>query len=342
MKILVTGATGFVGRRLTQKLVDEGHEVTMTSSGTGPHPLGVKKILYRGLEGIDWKYVYGQDVVFHQFANNDTRCQDESEMFRANVYGAIKMFVSAMQGGCKNFVYASSTAVYGSEPAPYVEGVTEVKPLNVYGLSKAKFDEFAMQFAKDYKVRVTGLRYCNVYGPGEDHKGKRMSMIGQLMRDMLAKKRPKLFEFGEQRRDWIYVDDVVKMNMLAMNREQGEYGEIYNCGTGKAYSFNDIVAFIECAMRRNNLASLDELTALTPKYIPCAFSAEYQSHTECGIEKARTHLAFEPSYDLRSGIEDYIKELISCDGPPPSCEPSSPHTHSESGSGETLQEPANH
>jgi ADP-L-glycero-D-manno-heptose 6-epimerase len=310
VRILITGATGFVGRRLTQKLVDEGHEVTITSSGTGPHALGVKKILYRGFEGIDWTYLHGQDVVFHQFANNDTRCQDESEMFRANVYGAIKMFVSAINGGCKNFVYASSTAVYGSEPAPYVEGVTEVKPLNVYGHSKAKFDEFAMQFAKDYKVKVTGLRYCNVYGPGESHKGKRMSMIGQLMRDMLAKKTPKLFEFGEQKRDWIYVDDVVKMNMLAMNRTQGEDGEIYNCGSGKASTFNDIVNTIQNAMCDQKLIHLEEMYTLAPEYILCPFSAEYQNHTECGIEKAKQQLGFEPSYNLRDGIEEYLKELV--------------------------------
>lgn len=304
MKILVTGGSGFVGRNLTEELVKHGHEVTITSTGAEPIIPGVKKVLYMSLDGIDWREVHGLDVLFHQAANNDTRCQDESEMNRANVDGPMKLFQYAVDGGCKNIVYASSTAVYGSEPAPYVEGVTPVKPLNVYGHSKAKFDEFAMQFAEERKVNVTGLRYCNVYGPGEEQKGKRMSMIGQILRDMLAHKRPKLFEPGDQKRDWVYVKDVVEMNLLAMGRPAEEpWGRIYNTGSGTASTFNEIVH------RINALMCGKEPWPIQPEYIPCPFSAEYQNHTECGIEKARQELGFSPGYDLRTGIWNYIKSL---------------------------------
>jgi ADP-L-glycero-D-manno-heptose 6-epimerase len=307
VKILVTGGSGFVGRNIVKRLVDDGHEVTMTSSGIEPHTPGVKKILYRGLEGIDWTKIYGQDVVVHQAANNDTRCQDESEIYRANVYGPIKLFVEAAKGGCKKFVYASSTAVYGAEPAPYVEGVTQVKPLNKYGESKAKFDEFAMQFAKDYNVSVVGFRYCNVYGPGEDHKGKRMSMIGQLMRTMLKDKQPALFEFGEQRRDWIYVDDVVEANVCAIRAaDAGHVHDIYNMGSGVATSFNDVVNEINIILLMNgNLAF-----PLEPKYVPCPFASEYQSFTQCEMKKARDELGFVPRHSLRSGVEEYFEHLI--------------------------------
>lgn len=306
MKILVTGGSGFVGRNLTETLVKHGHEVTITSTGAEPIIPGVKKVLYMSLEGIDWREVYGQDVLFHQAANNDTRCQDESEMFRANVYGPIKLFTSVVQGGCKNIVYASSTAVYGNEPAPYVEGVTPVNPLNVYGHSKAKFDEFAMQFAADNKVSVTGLRYCNVYGPGEEQKGKRMSMIGQILREMLAHRRPKLFEPGDQKRDWVYVKDVVEMNLLAMGRPAEEpWGRIYNTGSGTASTFNEIVH------RINALMCGEEPWPIHPEYIPCPFSAEYQSHTECNIEKARNELGFNPQYNLRDGIANYLTAVLS-------------------------------
>jgi ADP-L-glycero-D-manno-heptose 6-epimerase len=306
MKILVTGGSGFIGSHLTEALVKEGHEVTITSTGSEPKISGVKKVLYPSLEGIDWKEVYGLDAVFHQMANNDTRCQDESEMFRANVYGPIKLFVHASQGGCKKFIYASSTAVYGSEPAPYVEGVTQVKPLNVYGHSKAKFDEFAIQFAKDEQVQVTGFRYCNVYGPGEQNKGKRMSMIGQLARQMTKFKRPTLFAYGEQRRDWIYVKDVVKANLLALNRTVGEAGEIYNLGSGVASTFNQIVEVINDWMHAN----MGFITTLEPDYVPCPFSAEYQNYTQCAIEKAQKHLGLSIEYDLRKGIHEYLKELL--------------------------------
>lgn len=298
MKILLTGATGFVGRRIAQRLVNEGHEVTITSGGSGPHVQGVKKIIYRNLDGIDWTWVTGQDVVIHQMANNDTRCQDESEMRRANVFGPRKLFELAAAGGCKNFVYASSTAVYGAQPAPYVEDVTPVKPLNVYGHSKAEFDRFAMGFASD-SIKVTGLRYCNVYGPGEDHKGKRMSMVGQILRTMLGNQGPSLFTDGSQQRDWIYVDDVVEMNMLAMNRTNGKAGEIYNCGSGTASSFNEIVRII------NELGD----SRFESTYIDCPFKDEYQNFTLCSMEKAGNDLGFVPRFDLRSGICEYLKSF---------------------------------
>lgn len=306
MKIFVSGATGFIGRHIVSRLVEDGHEITITSSGNLPHHPGVKKVLYRGLEGIDWKYVCGQDAVIHQFANNDTLCADEVEMFRSNVYGAIKMFVSAMRSGCKKFVYASSTSVYGAEPAPYIEGVTPIKPICIYGESKAKFDEFTMEFAKNYGVSVTGLRYSNVYGPGESHKGKRMSMIGQLLRQMTRFKRPVIFKDGEQKRDWIYVKDVVEMNMLALNRSAEEpLGRIYNCGSGTATTFNEIIAVINDLMH----TKMGQVVPLTTEYIDCPFQAQYQSHTECAMKKASDELAFFTRYNLQSGIEEYLKHL---------------------------------
>lgn len=309
MKILVTGGTGFIGSHITKRLVAEGHEVLVTSTGSEPIIPGVKKVLYMSLEGIDWQHVHGLDAVIHQMANNDTRCQDEYEMYRANVYGPIKLVTSAFEGGCKNFVCASSTAIYGAEKAPYYEGITPVNPLTIYGKSKAAFEAFASNFAKHNKVKVTNLRYCNVYGPGEDHKGKRMSMIGQILRKMLRFQQPELFEPGDQKRDWVYVDDVVEMNMLALHRELGEnkFAKTYNVGSGIAHTFNEIVETINDLLH----VKMGRMIPLSPKYIPCSFAAEYQNHTECGIEKAREELKFSPRFTLRSGIDAYMRELIS-------------------------------
>jgi ADP-L-glycero-D-manno-heptose 6-epimerase len=306
-KVLVTGGSGFIGRNLTKRLIDDGYEVTITATGTEPILPGVAKILYMGLEGIDWKHVYGQDIVIHQMANNDTRCQDESEIFRANVYGPIKLFTEAAKGGCRKFVYASSTAVYGNEPAPYFEDVTPINPLNKYAVSKAKFDEFAMRFADEANVNVTGLRYCNVYGPGEENKGRRMSMVGQMLRAMYCGKEVMLFEPGDQRRDWVYIKDVVEANILAMTRSSvGRNGNIYNIGSGMSYTFNEVFNTIMEVMKERFLL----YTFGKPKYIPCPFSAEYQSHTECNIEKARHDLGYTPSFDLRSGVKEYLEAII--------------------------------
>jgi len=310
MKILITGASGFVGKSLVQRLLKEDHKLTVTSTGSenelpkeiydfSVFPEAQKhKVLYHSLEGIDWRCVYGQDAVIHLAANNDTRCQDESEMMRANLFGPIGLFTKAASGGCKNFVYASSTAVYGNEPAPYTEDVTLEKPLNIYGDSKKRFDELAMKFAEDQKVKVVGLRYCNVYGPGEEHKGKRMSMIGQLLRKMMNGEKPTLFKSGEQKRDWVYVEDVVDANMLSLSSEESG---IYNIGTGVAVSFNELVYEIERTLGAEGL--------LPPNYVDCPFEDEYQSYTCCNIEKAKSHLGFNPKYDLATGLKSYSECL---------------------------------
>ena len=136
----------------------------------------------------------------------------------ANVEAPMK-FLTDLRNFCNccEFVYASSSAVYGSQPAPYKEGVTPEIPLNPYGESKAEFDKRMMQFGKSWhKTKVVGLRYTNVYGPGEEHKGKRASMIHQMVKTMMKGDKPELFWDGTQQRDWVYIKDVVRANMHAL------------------------------------------------------------------------------------------------------------------------------
>jgi ADP-L-glycero-D-manno-heptose 6-epimerase len=305
-KVLVTGGGGFIGRNLTERLVKDGHETTITS--TGSEPTGnVQKVLYHSLAGIDWKSVRGMDVVFHQMANNDTRCLDREEMYRTNVRAARKLFEVALDGGCKKFVYASSTAVYGNAPAPYTED-TPIQPLNPYAESKAAFDDFAMDFAKENNVSVIGLRYCNVYGPGESHKGKRMSMIGQILRKMLSNEEIVLFKDGTQKRDWAYIKDVVDANILAS--ESNRTG-IYNIGAGGSWSFNEVFEEAWTAMKIRTAYGGIENAPKVPhiKYIDCPFPESYQSHTECCIEKASRELGYSPKYDIKTGIREYFDTL---------------------------------
>jgi ADP-L-glycero-D-manno-heptose 6-epimerase len=301
VKVLVTGASGFVGRNLVERLLEEGHEITATSmSGENKLPKGVKKILHYGLEGIDWSGVEGMDVVIHLAANTNTLCNDKQEMFRANLYDPITLFTMAKIAGCRRFIYASSTAVYGNSPAPYIEDETPINPLNVYADSKRQFDDVAMRFAEN-DITVIGLRYCNIYGPGEAHKGHSASVIGKMYHRMRLGHKFTLFRDGEQKRDWVYVKDVVEANMLALKYE-GQSG-IFNIGTGTAVSFNAAAALIQEILG-------DETNQLAPDYKDCPFPEKYQSHTCCSIEKARTHLGFSPRYDLRSGLNDYQQFTI--------------------------------
>lgn len=305
MKILITGATGFIGSNILKALVKEGHEITVVSAtGTENSLPKVHKVCYLGLEGLNWVEAYGKDVVIHQAANNDTLSTDEGEMYRANVFGPIKLFHSALDGGCKKFIYASSTAVYGAEPAPYREDETHIKPLNVYGESKASFDTSAMRFAKDHDVSVIGLRYCNIYGPGEAHKGHRASMIYQLIQQLTTKHQVSLFRDGEQKRDWMHVDDVVGANIAALH-SSGVSG-IFNCGTGTATTFKELVGITISLLRRD---SRWEGQRFDVNYIDNPNEDAYQSHTECDTKKLREELAYIPQFDVKSGIEAYLKEL---------------------------------
>ena len=293
MRCLVTGGTGFIGSNLTQQLIKEGHEVIITAhEAERTLPSFSGKRLFPGLTGIDWDVIKGIDVLFHQAALNNTRLLDRDEMLRVNLEGSKALFRYVVEHGCQRIVYASSTAVYGRNPAPYHE--SGPFDLNTpYAESKKLLDDFAMQFAGEHPdVRIVGLRYCNVYGPGEEHKGQRASMIYQLAQQMKHGK-PTLFKYGEQKRDHIYVKDVVRANLLAASAPASC---IVNCGSGKTTTFNRIVELL------NNVLGYHR----HPDYIDNPYAGNYQDHTECDMILAAQQLSFVPQYSIEAGIQDYF------------------------------------
>jgi len=297
MRILVTGGTGFIGGAIARKLVQNGHDVLITGTQSEIVPPNVK-LLPLHLTGVDWNVLENVEAVFHEAAINDTTFKNRRQMLRANFYSAIALFNNLLGLGCRKFIYASSTAIYGNEPAPYIEGKTKLNPLNVYAESKALFEDFAEEFGEGNRglgISVVGLRYCNVYGPGEGHKGKRMSMIGQMARTLIRGERPELFRDGEQKRDWIYVDDVVSANLAALNFSGND---IFNCGSGKATSFNEISALLNKGLNLN----------IEPEYISNPYEGVYQNHTECDMRKAKELLKFKPKFDIVKGINSYITQ----------------------------------
>jgi ADP-L-glycero-D-manno-heptose 6-epimerase len=293
MKALVTGGTGFIGSNVALALEKLGHEVVITGNMYEQKlPEFKGKILYHSPIGIDWEKIGHVDGVFHIGAISDTRIYDKDEMLRANLETTKAVFDYALKHGAKNIVYASSTAVYGSLPPPYKED-GPVAPLNAYGESKVLQDEFAMQFAKEHpEIKVVGLRYCNVYGPRENHKGKSSTMIYQFAQQM-QKGNPKLFKWGEQKRDYIYVKDAVRANLLAADAKESG---IYLCGSGKATTFNDLVLILNKTLGLNRTAD----------YIDNPYGAEYQSHTLCDMTLTKEKLGFVPEYSIEQGIKDYF------------------------------------
>lgn len=290
MRVLVTGGTGFIGSNIARHLMEEGHEVVITGKDGEQHlQADVKDDLY----DIDWDKLGKFDIIFHEAAINDTTEMDRELMFKENLHASMKLFEFAARTGCKRIVYASSTAAYGDAPAPYKEDM-KMNPLNPYGESKMELDKAAMDFAKKHPdMVIVGLRYCNVYGPGEDHKGKRASMIYQLAQQM-KKGNPKLFKHGEQKRDHIYVKDLVRANMLAAEAKESC---IVNCGFGKATTFNRIFEIL------NDLMGMDRKV----EYIDNPYKDMYQDYTECDMSLAKEKIGFVPKYPPEEGIKDYFE-----------------------------------
>lgn len=254
--------------------------------GTGvatEQPSVCTRLLTPSLVGINWSAIKNVDAVIHLAANNDTLCDDEEEMMLANFHAPTMLFKHCLDMGCRTFVYASSASVYGNAPHPQTED-GPLAPLNFYAQSKLRFETFARNFAEQNSVSVTGLRYFNVYGPGEQHKGRRASMVSQIVEAAKCGRAIKLFKHGEQRRDWVHVDDVAEINIQAMGL-QGH--NVVNVGTGTPVSFREIIEIVNKNIQgHHRTAGLEDCEGLNVEWVDCPFADAYQCVTQAEIEKA--------------------------------------------------------
>jgi len=214
---------------------------------------------------------------------------DQRKMMHNNVEGFRNLLDLAVRWGSR-VVWASSAATYGRGPAPMKES-QPAAPLNVYGYSKLAMERLAERYIERLKQPIVGLRYFNVYGPGEAHKGKFASMIGQLARQMRAGKRPRIFFDGQQKRDFVYIDDVVAANLAAM---ASKTSGVFNVGSGAAGTFNQVVEELNRVLR----------TDLQPDYFENPYDF-FQTWTEADLSQSRRALKYEPKFDLRRGIAAY-------------------------------------
>jgi len=229
------------------------------------------------------------EVIFHQASITDTTVMDQRKMMHNNVEGFRHVLDAAVKWGSR-VVWASSAATYGRGPAPMKE-LDPARPLNVYGYSKLAMERLAELYSPRLKHPIVGLRYFNVYGAGENHKGKFASMIGQLARQMKAAKRPRIFYDGEQKRDFVYIDDVVSANLAALNAKSSG---VFNVGSGAATTFNRVVEELNRILK----------TDLQPDYIENPYDF-FQTWTEADLSRSREILRYEPRFGVRKGIEAY-------------------------------------
>jgi ADP-L-glycero-D-manno-heptose 6-epimerase len=295
MRILVTGGAGFVGSALARKLVADGHIVVVAddfSSAAWTNLIDFTgDVLTADVAGvIDLIRAAGPfDVISHQASITDTTVMDQHRMMHNNVEGFRNVLDLAADWGSR-VVWASSASIYGQGPAPMKESQPPA-PLNVYAYSKLAMERLAEQYAPRLKYPIVGLRYFNVYGPGEAHKGKFASMIGQLAKQMRAGKRPRIFIDGEQKRDFVYIGDVLAANLRAM--ESSTPG-VFNVGSGEAGSFNQVVAQLNRVLK----------TDLSPDYFENPYSF-CQNWTQADLANSAKSLGYKPAFSLSKGIDAY-------------------------------------
>lgn len=299
--IIVTGGAGFIGSNLAMYLQEKAEDTHIIVIDD------FRKASFKTLEGFkgdiiasnvaekEWLLTFKDkkvNAIFHLASITDTTVLDERKMMFDNVEGFRNILELAVDKGA-DVVYASSAAVYGSQGLPMKEE-DGGKPNNIYGFSKWVMENLAKTYSD--KIKVVGLRYFNVFGPNEYYKGKAASMIYQLACQMMDGKRPRIFTGGEQRRDFVYVKDVVSATFSALSAKNSA---VVNIGSGKSTSFNEVIDAINKALGGS----------LKPSYFDNPYDF-YQDFTEADISRAKKEIGYEPAFTTVEGIKDYITKYL--------------------------------
>jgi ADP-L-glycero-D-manno-heptose 6-epimerase len=309
--LIVTGGAGFIGSNLVRGLNEHGRDdVIVVDDLTDGHK-------YRNIVGCSIADYWDKtdlfdrlaglaeppEAVLHQGACAVTTEWDGRYMLAENYQYSVDLFRYCASRDVP-LIYASSAAIYGASTSFGEDDPSLERPLNVYGYSKLLFDRYVRRHRDDSPSQVVGLRYFNVYGPNEAHKGPMASVVWHLSRQLEASGAVSLFEGshgygnGEQRRDFIFVDDVVSVNLWFL--ENRSVSGIFNVGTGASASFNDLANAVIDYSGRGEI-----------RYIPFPekLEASYQSYTEADISALRSVGYDAPFSDLREGVRKYLDAI---------------------------------
>jgi len=328
MYYVVTGAAGFIGSNLVKALNRRGETDIIAVDNL------TRADKFRNLAGCeiadfidkrdfvvqltDGDFEGAIEAVLHQGACSDTMETDGRYMMENNYRYSLTLLDYCQEEEVP-LLYASSAAVYGGGSV-FRESRECEAPLNVYGYSKFLFDQVVRRRLADAENQIAGFRYFNVYGPNEAHKGRMASVAFHFFNQYQAEKRVKLFRGwdgyadGEQRRDFVSIEDVVAVNLHFLERP--DLSGIFNLGTGRAQSFNEIaVATVNACLRAEGEAalSLDAMRARNMiEYIafPEALKGKYQSHTEADNTMLRRAGYEEAFLAVEEGVSHYCEHLL--------------------------------
>jgi ADP-L-glycero-D-manno-heptose 6-epimerase len=327
MTLIVTGAAGFIGSNLVKALNERGvtdivavDNLTRADKFRNLVDCEIAEFVDKSdfLEVVESGELGGDiDAVLHQGACSDTMETDGRYMMENNYRYSLALLEWCQEEGVP-FIYASSASVYGGGRVFREERACE-SPLNVYGYSKFLFDQAVRSRLAKSESQIVGFRYFNVYGPRESHKGRMASVAFHFFNQYHANGRIKLFEGsdgyanGEQQRDFVFVEDVVKVNLHVLDHP--ETSGIFNLGTGRAQSFNDMAVATVNALRANEGKGPLELAEMQAQglieYIafPGALKGKYQSYTQADTSRLRAAGYEEAFLGVEEGIRRYVPWL---------------------------------
>jgi len=332
MYIVVTGAAGFIGSNIVKALNERGEtsilavdNLSRADKFRNLADCDIADYLDKGhfRAALDAGSFDGDlAAILHQGACSDTMHTDGRYMMENN-YRYSADLLAYCQAESVPLIYASSAAVYGAGPV-FKEGRENEHPLNVYGYSKFLFDQVVRRRWDENTAQVVGLRYFNVYGPREEHKERMASVAFHCFNQYRETGKVKLFEgsgtyaAGEQRRDFISVEDAVKVNLYFLDNPKKT--GIFNCGTGASQTFNDVAVATVNALRAKageNPLSLADLTRQgVIEYVPfhAGLKSKYQSFTEADLAELRSTGYDAPFFNVQTGVARYVEWLIETGG----------------------------
>ena len=331
--LIVTGAAGFIGSNLVKALNARGEKdivavdnLSRADKVANLADLEIADFVDKRdfIERLRRGELAGEcQAVLHQGACSDTMESDGRYMMENNYRYSLDLLEWCQARGVP-FIYASSASVYGAGKV-FKEAREHEGPLNVYGYSKFLFDQAVRRMLPGSKAQVAGFRYFNVYGPREAHKGRMASVAFHFFDQYRANGKVRLFEGsagygpGEQVRDFISVDDVVQVNLFFL--DDPRLSGVFNVGTGRAETFNDVARATINAVRRargEREMTLEELKAMGAiEYIPFPpqLVGKYQSYTQADMAQLRAAGYREPFLTVEEGVGRYVEQRLRAEAP---------------------------
>lgn len=316
MKVLVTGGAGFIGSNLCEALLENGDNVICLDNFSTGHienilPLIEKypttfKLIVGDIRNMEdcRKAVEGMEYILHEAALGSVprSIKDPVTTNEVNIGGFLNMIIASRDAGVKRFIFAASSSTYGdSKTLPKVEDVIG-KPLSPYAITKYVDELYADVFAKTYGTEYIGLRYFNVFGRRQDPNGAYAAVIPLFVKRFMNHESPNINGDGEYSRDFTYIDNVIQMNMLALQTQNPEaLNQIYNTAYGERTTLNQLVAYL-----KEYLSEYDpKIANIDATHGPNR--AGDIPHSLANVDKAKKLLGYDPKYSMREGLKEACK-----------------------------------